>query len=125
MALAQPDADHPQLSFVGAAKAPIANVNKGYGTGKWDGGAGLSSAVNVASISVFAEAVYWKLGNPPGATLRHAVAFALSVGRVLPRSRWSVLGTVSGASSLSTGLEAPVQAGMGLGYFPNPGAACS
>jgi hypothetical protein len=123
VALSRADAEHPVVSLVGAAKAPLADVNRGFGTGEWDVGAGLSSAVKVASISVFAEAVYWKLGNPPGASLRNAVAYALSIGRAFPRSRWSVLGTVSGASSLWTGLEAPVQAGMGVGYLFESGSS--
>lgn len=123
MALSRADAEHLAVSLVGAAKAPLAGVSNGFGTGEWDVGAGLSSAAKVASLSVFAEAVYWKLGNPPGASLRNAVAFALSIGRPLPRSRWSVLGTVSGASSLWTGLEAPVQAGMGVGYLLESGSS--
>ena len=123
VALLRVDADHPVVSLVGAAKAPLADVNQGFGTGQWDVGAGLSGAINVASISVFADAVYWKLGNPSGASLRNTVAFALSIGRALPRSRWSVLGTVSGASSLWTGLEAPVQAGMGVGYLLESGSS--
>ena len=117
------DADLPVVSLVGAAKAPLANVGRGFGTGQWDVGTGLSSAVNVAGISVFAEAVYWKIGNPQGASLRNAVAYAMSIGRVFPRSRWSALGTVSGASSLWTGLEAPVQAGMGVGYLLESGSS--
>jgi len=123
VALTQPGAEHAVVSLVGAVKAPLANVNRGFGTGEWDVGAGLSSAVKVAGISVFAEAVYWRLGNPPGASLRNAVAYALSVGRSFPRSRWSVIGTVSGASSLWTGLEAPVQAGMGVGYLLESGSS--
>ncbi|HVS59501.1 MAG TPA: hypothetical protein VHE82_02280 [Gemmatimonadaceae bacterium] len=117
------DAEHPVVTLVGVVKAPLANVNRGFGTGEWDAGAGLSSTVKVASISVFAEAVYWKLGNPPGGSVRNAVAYALSIGRALHRSRWSVLGTVSGASSLWTGLEAPVQAGMGIGYLLESGSS--
>lgn len=123
VALSRADAEHPVVSLVGAAKAPLADVNRGFGTGEWDVGAGLSSAVKVASVSVFAEAVYWKLGNPPGASLRNAVVYALSVGRTFPRSRWSVLGTVSGASSFWTGLEAPVQAGVGVGYLFESGSS--
>lgn len=123
VALSRAGAEHSPVSLVGAVKAPLASVNHGFGTGEWDVGAGLSSAVKVASVSVFAEAVYWRLGNPPGASLRNAVAYALSVGRALPRSRWSVLGTVSGASSLWTGLEAPVQAGMGIGYQLESGSS--
>lgn len=123
VALSRADAEHPVVSLVGVAKAPLANVNHGFGTGEWDVGAGLSSTVKVASISVFAEAVYWKLGNPPGGSVRNAVAYALSIGRAFPRSRWSVLGTVSGASSLWTGLEAPVQAGAGVGYLLESGSS--
>ena len=123
VALSRAGAEHSPVRLVGAVKAPLANVNHGFGTGEWDVGAGLSSAVKVASVSVFAEAVYWRLGNPPGASLRNAVAYALSIGRAFPRSRWSVLGTVSGASSLWTGLEAPVQAGMGIGYLLESGSS--
>ena len=122
VALSRADAEHPVLSLVGAAKAPLADVNRGFSTGEWDFGAGLSSGVNVAGISVLAEAVYWKLGNPPGGSVRNAVAYALSIGRTFPRSRWSVLGTVSGASSLWTGLNGPVQAGAGVGYLLESGS---
>ena len=123
VALSGTDAGHPILNLVGAAKAPLADVGRGFGTGQWDVGAGLSSALTVRGISVFGEALYWKLGNPSGASLRNAVVYAMSVGRVLPRSRWSVLGTVSGATSLWTGLAAPVQAGMGVGYLLESGSS--
>ena len=123
LALSGADAAHPMVSLVGAAKAPLADVGGGFGTGRWDAGVGLSSATNVRGISVFAEALYWKLGNPPGASLRNAVVYAMSLGRTLPNSRWSVLGTVSGASSLWTGLEAPVQAVIGAGYLLESGSS--
>ena len=115
------DAAHPTVSIVGAAKAPLADVNSGYGTGRWDVGAGLSSAMNVGGVSIFADAVYWKLGNPPGASIRNAVVYAISAGRALALSPWSVLGSLSGASSLSAGVEAPVQAGVGVGYLLESG----
>ena len=121
VALTQPDAGRPSFSLVGAVKAPFADVGSGFGTGKWDVGAGLSGAMSVRGISVLAEAVYWKIGNPAGAALRNAVAYALSIGRALPGSHWSMLGTVSGATSLWTGLEAPVQAGIGVGYLLESG----
>ena len=123
VALSRADAGRPSVSLVGAVKAPLADVGRGFGTGQWDVGAGLSGAASVGGISVLADAVYWKLGNPAGASLRNALAYALSIGRALPRSPWSVLGTVSGASSLWTGLEAPVQAGMGVGYLLESGSS--
>ena len=121
VALAGADAGRPSVSLVGAVKAPFADVGRGFGTGQWDVGAGLSGAVTVGGTSVLADAVYWRVGNPAGASLRNALAYALSIGRALPRSRWSVLGTVSGASSLWTGLAAPVQAGLGVGYLQESG----
>ncbi len=121
VALLASDAGHPWLSLVGAVKAPLADVQRGFGTGEWDVGAGLSGAASISGTSVFADAVYWNVGNPAGASLRNAVAYALSIGRAMPRSRWSVLGTVSGASSLWAGLQAPVQAGIGVGYLLESG----
>ena len=111
----------PLVGFVAAVKAPLADMDRGFGTGQWDMGAGFSSAANVGVLSVFAEAVYWKLGNPPGGTLHNAVAYALSIGRPFAGRHWSVLGTVSGATSLRTGFEAPVQAGVGIGYLLESG----
>ena len=123
VALSPSDAGRPSISLVGAVKAPFAGVGSGFGTGKWDVGAGLSGAMNVNGVSILADAVYWNIGNPAGASLRNAVAYALSIGRALPGSQWSVLGTVSGATSLWTGLEAPVQAGVGVGYLLDSGSS--
>lgn len=116
LALFRGDANRPLINLVGAVKAPLASVNDGFGTGQWDVGGGLSSALRIDGLSILADAVYWRIGNPAGASLRNAVAYAVSVGRPLPSERWSVLATVSGASSLWSGLEAPAQLGMGLGY---------
>ena len=116
-------ADQRGVSAVGAVKAPLAEVTSGFGTGRWDVGGGLSSAMSVGGMTLFAEAIYWQIGNPPGASLRNAVVYAMSAGRALPRSRWSVVGSVSGASSLWSGLEGPVQAGTGVGYLLDSGSS--
>ena len=104
------------LRVVGTIKAPLADVARGFGTGEWDVGAGLSGNLKIGSAAVLTEAVYWKLGNPPGASLRNGVAYALWIGWPFSGGRWSVLGNVSGASSLWKGLGAPVQAGVGAGH---------
>jgi len=121
VSLTRPGASHAVVNLVGSAKAPLASVDRGFGTGEWDVGAGLSSQARVGNISVFAEAVYWRLGNPPGASLSDAVAYAVSAGRAFQGSRWSMLAIVSGASSFWSGLEAPVQAGVGIGYLLESG----
>lgn len=104
------------VKLVGATKAPLADVGRGFGTGEWDIGTGASGLLRIRGATVLAEAMYWKLGRPPGTALRNAMAYALSIGRPLSRSRWSVLAGVSGASSLWDGLIGPAQAGLGFGY---------
>ena len=110
------------LSVVGAIKAPLAGRASGVGTGEWDAGAGLSTALRGGQNFLFADAVYWRLGNPVGWSLRNAVVYDVSVGRAMRGGTWSVLGTVSGASPTWTGLPAPVQVGASIGYSLGPGA---
>ena len=111
------------LSVVGAVKAPLAGVSSGFGTGKWDVGGGMSAAFAFGRTSILADAVYWKLGNPSGWSLQDAVAYTVSVGRVLEGGRWSVLASVTGASPTWAGLSAPVQGGAGLGYMLPSGSS--
>ena len=111
------------LDLVVAAKAPVAGLASGFGTGEWDVGGGLSAAVPLGGTVLLADAVYWKLGNPAGGSLRDALAYAVSVGRVLPGRRWSVLGSVTGASRVWVGLGPPVQAGVGVGRLFESGTS--
>lgn len=116
------DSSHPALSLVTMAKAPLAGLSHGFGTGEWDFGAGLSSTMRLGQVSVFGDAVYWKLGNPKGDSLRNAVVYSVSIGRIFTNGDWSLLGTVSGASSLASGLEAPAQVGLGGGRLLRSGS---
>lgn len=110
----------PAIWAIGSTKAPVADVAHGFGTGEWDVGGGLSLEKSLTRTSFVAEAVYWKLGNPPGGEFRNAVAYSLSGGQLLGNGQLSVLGSVFGASSLWRGLAAPLQAALGLGYrFPS------
>lgn len=119
------DGSYTRVSIVGSAKAPLANVNHGFGTGKWDAGAGISGRTVRGAMMFFGDAMYWSLGNPLGASLRNVVAYNVAVGRQLASDRWSVLATVSGATSYWPGLDAPVQAGFGIGHLLKSGTHVS
>lgn len=123
LALWPGDATRAGLSIVGSAKAPLADVNRGFGTGEWDAGAGLSAKASIGGTMFFGDAMYWSLGNPPGASLRNVVAYSASIGRPLPGYRWSVLGSITGATSYWPGVEAPAQAGIGVGYLLQSGSS--
>lgn len=103
------------LAIVGAAKAPLADASRGFGTGRWDAGAGLSGVARAGPVFLFGDAVYWNIGNPLGGSARDALAFTVSAGRPLRGGRWSALAVVSGATSLWSGLPAPIQAGVSVG----------
>lgn len=121
VALVERDSRAMRVGIVGAAKAPLSDAGHGFGTGEWDAGAGLSAGGVVAGITLFADAVYWRIGNPPGASFRNAVAYSLWAGRPVANARWSVLATISGATSLWAGLGAPARAGAGIGYLSPSG----
>ena len=112
-----------RLSVVGSAKAPLADVSHGFGTGEWDAGGGLSGSTAIGEIFVFGDAMYWALGDPPGASLRNVVTYGLSIGRPFPGYRWSAFASVSGASSYWPGVDAPAQAGVGVGYLISSGSS--
>ena len=112
-----------RVSIVASAKAPLAGVNHGFSTGEWDAGGGISASTTIGGTMLFSDATYWALGNPAGASLRNVVAYSVAVGRPLPGYRWSVLGSVTGASSYWPGVDAPAQAGVGVGYLLESGSS--
>jgi hypothetical protein len=123
LALWPADQAGTRLSLVGSAKAPLSDVNHGFSTGEWDAGAGLSGSATMGGFMLFGDAMYWALGNPVGASLRNVVACSVAVGRPLAGYRWSVLGTVTGATSYWPGVQAPAQAGIGVGYLLESGSS--
>ena len=112
-----------RLGVSGAIKAPLLGMSHGFGTGVWDAGAGLTASQRVAGGALSADAVYWRLGNPPGGLFRNALVYSVVFGRPMATTRWSVLAAVNGATSLWTGLAAPVQAGGGFGYTTTSGSS--
>lgn len=113
----------PAIRLVGAAKAPLASVNTGFGTGEWDVGSGVAASKAVGGIFLFADATYWRLGDTPDLPLRNTVAYGVSAGRFVGSQRVSVLGSVNGYSSVLRGVTGPVQAGLAMGYHWESGRA--
>lgn len=104
----------PAVRAVAVAKAPLADVDRGFGTGEWDYGGGLSLAKAAGRIFLFADATYWVWGDMPGLELKDAVAYGFSVGVPLGGLRWGLFGSVSGSTAVVEGVDPPVQVGLGL-----------
>ncbi|MEW5918084.1 MAG: hypothetical protein AB1762_16905 [Gemmatimonadota bacterium] len=99
---------------VGAwAKAPIASVESGVGTGAWDYAGGASLALGVAQTLLFADATWWVLGDMPDLKLKDALFYSVGIGQPLG-SDWSLLGSVSASTRVSETVDAPLAVGLSL-----------
>ena len=105
----------PGVSLEGAVKAPVADVERGLGTGEWDYGAGLGASLPFGRTALYLDGMYWVLGDMPGLPLRDVVSWSGAVGRIFRDGEWSALVSPSGSGATIAGSDAPVQAGLMIG----------
>ena len=106
----------------GVAKAPVADVESGIGTGEWDVGAGAMLSLGTDRTFFFANATYWVLGDMPELPLENTLSYGASLGRALgPTGRWSVLGSVAGSTAIVETSDPPLSVGIGVGYLREGG----
>jgi hypothetical protein len=106
----------PSMSFIGSFKAPIADVDQGFGTGEADYGAGISLNKVFSRNLVLAEMIYWVLGDPPELELKNLVDYIVAIGRPIANNKLSIFVSFSGSSEIVNDVEPPSQVGVGLGY---------
>ena len=105
------------IRLAAGVKAPIADVDRGFGTGAWDTGLGLALSKRVGSWFFFGEAMHWWLGDMTEVVLDNSVAYSASIGRSLAGGKVGLLASLSGyASEVIENVEPPLQAGLGVGY---------
>lgn len=107
------------------AKAPVADVESGVGTGEWDVGAGLSALLGRGATSVFADLAYWRYGDLPELELQDGLAYGLGVGRSFAEARWSVLGSLAGYTEIIEGVDPPVSVAVLAARRFSPGRTLS
>lgn len=98
-------------------KVPLADVERGFGTGGWDVGGGVSISKALGRQFVFLDLAYWSLGDMEDLALRDPVSYSLAVGRFSRSRRVGVLASLSGYTEIIAGVDPPIQAGLGLSYF--------
>lgn len=94
------------LGFDAYAKAPVASIESGVGSGAWDYGAGASLALGAGETIVFANAAWWVLGDMPDLELQDALFYSLAVGHPLG-SNWSMLASASASTRIIAGSDPP------------------
>ncbi len=111
----------PAVSLAGGFKVPLASVDSGLGTGKWDYGGGLSVAQPVAGVLVMADLFYWKLGDLPDLELQDTLAYSIGVGKVIGGGRLSVMGSFLGSTVILEGSTPARSVSLAVSYLSAPG----
>lgn len=95
----------------GWAKAPLATVESGVGTGAWDYGAGASLVFGLGETLVFTSATWWMLGDMAELELKDALFYSMAVGRRLGGA-WSLLASASASTPVVDGSDPPASVGL-------------
>ena len=104
----------PAVHLSGQIKAPVADVERGFGTGEWDYGGGLGLSKRLGNVFLFADVNYWVLGDLADLELRNALSYALSVGHAFAGGRLALMASYSGITEVITGVATPSSLGLGL-----------
>lgn len=113
------------LAVTAAVKPPLATVSSGFGTGRWDYAGGATLTSTLRELLVVADAAYWVLGDTPALPFRNPLAYAISVGRLNRGGGFGLLASVSGTSSILTGVPGSVSVGGGATYRVSPAGLLS
>jgi hypothetical protein len=115
----------PALHLTAGLKAPLADVEGGFGTGEWDYGVGLSLTRSFGTILLFTDLTYWVLGDLDDLELLDPVSYSIALGYPLASGRYSLLFSLSGYSRIFAGVDPPMQAGFAVSHLLDSGASLS
>ncbi|MBN2266612.1 MAG: transporter, partial [Candidatus Aminicenantes bacterium] len=113
----------PAVQISGTIKAPLASVERGFGTGEWDYSAGLGLSKRLGQVFLFADVSYWILGDLPELELKNASSYAFSFGHAFSGGKLALMASYSGITEVIAGVAPP--SSLGLGFSVRAGAASS
>ncbi len=97
----------PSIQLFGDVKIPVADVERGFGTGAWDFGAGLNLSKGLGRTFITAGVAYWALGDMPDLELKENIGYGVSVGW-LPGYRVAAVVSFSGYTQIIEGQDPPL-----------------
>ena len=115
----------PTLRLVAGIKLPLADVDRGFGTGAWDVGGGVSLSKVLGRQLVFIDVMYWYLGDMEDLELKDPISYSVAIGRPLWGGKVGVLVSLSGYTEVIADIDPPIQAGLGLTYALGTGNGLS
>lgn len=109
------------VALGGQVKAPLADPDRGFGTGAWDGGVDLSASRRLGTAYLFGTVGYTVLGDMEELELQDPVTYGAGVGYTPPGGSVGLLANVSGSTRILEGTDPPLQVGGGLNVRLAPG----
>lgn len=106
----------PSVRLTAGIKVPLADINKGFGTGEWDYGGGLSLSKAFGKTFVFVDLSYWIMGDLPELELKDTVSYGIALGQSLAGGKFALLASFSGYTRIIAEVEPPSVVGLGLSY---------
>jgi hypothetical protein len=112
----------PGIQFSASVKVPMGDVDRGFGTGEWDAGSGLSLSMNAWGFFFFAEGMYWILGDMPDLELKDAVSYGIAAGHPFADGKIGFLVSLLGYTQTIEDVDPPLQAALGFNYLTDAGS---
>lgn len=106
----------PSVRLTAGIKVPLADIDKGFGTGEWDYGGGLSLSKAFGKTFVFVDLSYWIMGDLPELELKDTVSYGIALGQSLAGGKFALLASFSGYTRIIAEVEPPSVVGLGLSY---------
>lgn len=106
--------DRTRVVALGAVKAPVRDLDDGFGTGEWDGGMGALWSRRVGAGRLWAEGWWWRLGDPEEVDLRDPLSLELGWRRPVADGRSSLQLVLRGRTEVVDGGEELVAASAGF-----------
>jgi len=104
------------VSLNGNLKVPFANPSNGFGTGAWDTGVGVSVSKGIfQNMMVFANSMYWSLGDMDELELKDAVSYAVGLGFFINRGTVMFNSSLNGMTQVAEEFDAPISLNLGTG----------
>lgn len=109
------------VALAGEVKPSLADPDRGFGTGAWDGGVDLSVTRRLSSTFLFASVGYQVLGDMEELELKDPLTYAAGLGFTRPGATVGLLASVSGSTRILENTDPPLQIGAGMNLRTAPG----
>jgi len=103
------------ISANGGIKLPLANPQKGFGTGEWDWGGGLSWSQHISSKTMLlTSGMFWKLGDMDDLDFNNIITYSAALGQSFSNGKWMAIISFSGTTQIIDNIDPPLTLGSGV-----------